>query len=127
MTKTKSLKNLETKKNLIPILKAISKMNVTDFCHSLNNLNDSSVDGICECVYNVIFNDLKLSPRKRNALKKHLKTKCSIEDIKKITSKSHPISKRRKLLKQQGAGLPMLLMTAVPFLIDLVKSAFSPK
>ena len=69
MTKTKSLKNLETKKNLIPILKAISKMNVTDFCHSLNNLNDSSVDGICECVYNVIFNDLKLSPRKRNALK----------------------------------------------------------
>ena len=31
MTKTKSLKNLETKKNLIPILKAISKMNVTDF------------------------------------------------------------------------------------------------
>jgi hypothetical protein len=28
-------------------------------------------------------------------------------------------------LKQQGAGLPMLLMTAVPFLIDMVKSAFS--
>jgi hypothetical protein len=83
MTKTKPLRNLETKKNLIPILKAISKMNVTDYCYCLDNLNDSSVDGICECVYNIIFNDLKLSLRKRNALKNILKLNVQLKTSKK--------------------------------------------
>jgi|GEM_PF-2412385 len=127
MTKTKSTKYLQERQKLIPLIKAFSKMNPADFSQSLDNLNEKSVDGLCECVYNVIFTDLKLSPRKKAILKKHVKNKCSVDDLKKITLKSHPVSKRRELLKQQGAGLPMLLMTAVPFLIDLVKSAFAPK
>ena len=130
MTKTKSIKSKKlklSKEKILPLLKALSKMNETDLAHCVDHLNDSAVDDVCECIYNVIFTDLKLNSRKKAALKKHIKNKCCIDKLKKITSKSHPVSKRRELLKQQGAGLPMLLMTAVPFLIDLVKSAFTPK
>ena len=122
MTK-KSSKHSKAK--LIPLLKTLSKMNKNDLIHSINCLNDDTIDGICECVYNVIFTDLNLTQRKKTTLKKHLKKSCCIKKIKQITNKTNPVFKRRELLKQQGSGLPMLLMTAVPFLIDLVKSAFS--
>lgn len=125
MRGSKKNSGLMTKAKLLPLIKSFSKMNKDDVSHCVDCLNDETVNGICECVYNVIFTDLKLSPKKQSALKKHLKTKCSIDKIKKITKKSYPVSKRRELLKQEGSGLPMLLMTAVPFLIDLVKSAFS--
>ena len=113
------------KKKMLPILKSLSKMKSDEIAHSVDCLSDQTIDGICECVYNVIFTDLKLSPRKKSILKKHLKQKCSIQRLKKITNKSWPVSKRRLLLKQEGSGLPLLLMTAVPFIIDLIKSAVS--
>lgn len=113
------------RKRLIPILKSLSKMKGNDVEHSVECLSDDTIDGICECIYNVIFTDLKLSPQKKSLLKRHIKQKCSVERLKKITNRSYPVSKRRSLLKQEGSGLPLLLMTAVPFLIDLVKSAIS--
>ena len=124
MKKSKS-SNIMNKAKLVPLIKSLSKMKQDDVSHCVDCLNDETVDSICECVYNVIFTDLKLSSKKKASLKRHIKTKCSIEKIKKITKKSYPVSKRRELLKQEGSGLPLLLMTAVPFLIDLVKSAFS--
>ena len=113
------------KRKLIPLLKSLSKMKGDDVTHSVDCLSDETIDGICECVYNVIFTDLKLSPRKKSLLKKHIKKKCSVKRLKMIIDKSHPVSKRRALLKQEGSGLPLLLMTAVPFLIDAVKSLIS--
>ena len=113
------------KKKLIPILKSLTKMSGTDLHDSVDCLSDNTIDGICECVYNELFTDLKLSKRKQSLLKNHIKKKCCIKRLKKITDKSHPVSKRRALLKQEGSGLPLLLMTAVPFLIDLVKSAIT--
>jgi hypothetical protein len=42
-----------------------------------------------------------------------------VHRLNKISKKSHPISKRRKALQQEGKGLPLLLASAIPFLIDL--------
>ena len=117
------MKQIRTdKKKLLPLLKAFSKMDGKDVGNTVDLLSDEGVDGICECVYNVIFTDLKLSPRKKSQLKRHIKNKCCIKKIRTIIDKSQPVSKRRLLLKQEGSGLPLLLMTAVPFLVDLVKS-----
>lgn len=119
-------KNLGYEKGkLIPILKSLSKMKGEEVSHSIDCLNDEAIDDICECVYNVIFTDLKLSARKRASLKKHINQKCSSKRLKLITKRSHPVSKRRLLLQQEGSGLPLLLMTAVPFLINLIKSAIT--
>jgi len=119
MTKTKSRKYLQERQKLIPLIKAFSKMNPADFSQSLDNLNDKSVDGLCECVYNVIHTDLNLPSKKKNKLRNFIKSNCSLHRINKISSKKEALFKRRKALKQEGKGLPMILATAIPFLIDL--------
>jgi len=77
-------------------------------------------NNICECVYNVIHTDLNLPKQKKNKLKNFIKANCSIHRINKIASKKENLFKRRKALKQEGKGLPMILATAIPFLIDLI-------
>jgi hypothetical protein len=85
----------------------------------LDVLPDDATEIICECVYNVLHTDIKLSAKKKSHLKKFIKSNCSIHRLEKISKKSNPISKRKKALKQEGKGLPMLLAAAIPFLIDL--------
>ena len=97
-------------------------MKTEDISHTVDCLSDDTIDGICECIYNVIFTDLKLSPRKKSLLKKHLKQKCSIKRLRKITNKACPVSNRRLLLKQEGSGIPAILATAIPIIIDLIKT-----
>ena len=109
-------------KKLVPLIKSLSKMKEEEIGHSIDCLSEEAVDGICECIFNVIYTDLKLNPKKKAALKRHIKQKCSIKRLKLITKKTYPVSKSRLLLKQEGSGLPLILLTAVPFLINLIKS-----
>jgi Glu-tRNA(Gln) amidotransferase subunit E-like FAD-binding protein len=118
---------MKQKENIIPLLKLITKTKGDDIAHIIDHLNDSAIDNVCECVYNVIFTDLNLTKQKKSALRKHIKKHCQTDGLKKISSKTHPVFKRRQLLKQEGAGLPFLLMSAIPFLVDLFKNAISPK
>jgi hypothetical protein len=85
----------------------------------LNVLPDDATEIICECVYNVLNTDIKLTPKKKSHLRKFIKSNCNVHRLNKISKKSHPISKRRKALQQEGKGLPLLLASAIPFLIDL--------
>jgi hypothetical protein len=107
------------KKSLFPLVKIISKMKPDDIPGVIDLLSNEGVNGICECVYNVIFNDLKLSSKKKSALKKKIKNKCSLEKLKVVVGKQ-PISKRRDYLKQEAGGLPFILATAIPFLANLI-------
>ena len=107
------------KKKFIPLLNVLTKLKHNEISDIIDFLNDDAIENICECVYNVIHTDLKLPNKKRNKLKNFIKTNCSVHRIKKISSKKENIFKRRKALKQEGKGLPMLLATAIPFLIDL--------
>lgn len=54
----------KSKASLIPLIKAVSKMDHSELSHTIDCLNDETIDGICECVYNVIFTDLNLTAKK---------------------------------------------------------------
>ena len=86
----------------------------------LDRLDDTSIDEICECMYNILHTDLNLPTAKKTQLKKLIKQHCPIHHLTKVTKKSVPVSNRRKHLKQIGGGLPMILATAIPFLVDLL-------
>lgn len=103
--------------NLIQNLRKIPGNNLSFI---IENLSDHSIDNICECVYNIIHTDLKLSKRKKNQLKKCIKENCSIPRLKKISNKKIAISKRRKALSMEGKGLGLLLSAAIPFLTNLI-------
>lgn len=107
------------KKHIIDTLKRIKKMNSAEFAHFIDQVNDDTVDELCECIYNAINTDLRFSKTKKSSLKRHVKQNCSLHRLKCITNKKTPIFKRRKAMKQEGKGLPMLLASVVPFLIDL--------
>jgi len=111
---------MENRKKYIPLLNILKKLKPTEISGIIDFLNDDAVDNICECVYNVIHTDLNLPKQKKNKLKNFIKANCSIHRINKIASKKENLFKRRKALKQEGKGLPMILATAIPFLIDLI-------
>jgi hypothetical protein len=108
------------KKKYIPLLNVLKKLNGKDLSDVVEFLNDDAIDNICECVYNVINTDLNLSSKKKSNLKKFIRSNCNIHRLKKISSKRESIFKRRRALKQEGRGLPMIIAAAVPFLIDLI-------
>ena len=84
-------------------------------------LTDDSVENLCECVFNVIFNpNIKMSKQKKTKLKTFLKSNCSSHNIRKIATKKVPLSKRRRYLQMEGKGLPMLIATALSSLLPLI-------
>ena len=103
----------------LPLIRVLSKLKHEDISPLLDILPDEATEIICECVYNVLHTDLKLSPKKKSHLKKFIKSNCNIHRLGKISKKSIPISYRRKALKQEGRGLPLVLGAAIPFLMDL--------
>ena len=85
----------------------------------IDNLGDDKVDNVCECVYNLIYNPKVLTKTKQGRVRNFIKKNCSIHRLKKIANKSHPVFKRRDLLKQEGKGLPFLLASVIPFIASL--------
>lgn len=107
------------KKKYLPLFRVLQKLNAHDVSDVMDFLTDDAIDNICECVYNIINTDISLSAKKKAHLKKFIKSNCSIHRLKKISKKTIPVSKRRKALKQEGRGLPMLLASVIPFLANL--------
>lgn len=97
----------------------MKNMGSHDIKDVLDHLNDDSIDNLCECVFNVINTDIKLSRAKKQKLRSHIKKNCCVANIRKITNRKLPIFKRRKALQMEGRGLPMILASVVPFLISL--------
>jgi len=112
-------KNHKENKKYLPLLKVLRKLNAEDVTSVMDFLTDDAIDNICECVYNILNTDLKLSPKKKSHLKKFIKTNCSIHRLHKISKKTIPVSKRRKALRQEGRGLPLILASVIPFLTSL--------
>ena len=106
-------------KTFLSVLKLMKRMRGDDLKALIDTLSDKSIDNVCECVYNVINTDLKMSRAKRLRLKNHIKKNCCLANIKRITNKAIPIFKRRKALKMEGRGLPLILASVLPFLTSL--------
>jgi hypothetical protein len=116
----KSSEERREKKQHLNLIKSLSKTKKQHLPHIIEHLSDNSIDKLCECLYNVIYSDLKLSKGKKNQIKKCLKNECSITRLKKITNKKVPLSKRRLALSMEGRGLGLLLSAAIPFLTNLI-------
>jgi len=107
------------KRNFIPVLKMMKNLGSSDIRDVIEHLNDDSIDNLCECVFNIINTDLKLSQAKKRKLRNHIRKNCCLSNLRKITNRKLPIFKRRKALQMEGRGLPMLIASVVPFLISL--------
>jgi len=111
------------RKDFVSFLKFVKTLKKGEFEHLVDQLNDSSIDCICECVYNIIHTDLNMNKRKLKKLKSHITNNMSSRRLKTIANKNIPLLKRRRALKQEGRGLPLLLASVIPFLANL----FMPK
>lgn len=111
--------DIASKKNYLPLLEVLRKMKAHDIPKLIDHLDDKSIDSICECCYNIIHTNFNIPSRKKNKLRNHIKTNCSMQRLKTICDKGTPVFKRRKALKQEGKGLPAILATAIPLLISL--------
>lgn len=117
---------MKSDKSLIGLLKVCEKLPADQLESLLDNISDTSIDKLCECVYNVIHSEhvcAKLPKGRIGKLRRHIKNNCNVKNIKRITNKKVSISKRRKLMKQEGKGLGMILASVIPFLTSL----FMPK
>lgn len=108
---------MKEKKKYLELLSALKKISRTEREKIVPYLKDEAVEFICECFHNVIYTDLKLKNKK--SLGRKLKSSCSIHRLKVISSKNRPLSVKRKALKQEGAGLGLILSAAIPFLMNL--------
>lgn len=111
------------RRDFIHLLKFVKSLKKGEFQYLVDHLNDSSIDHLGECIFNLIYTDLKMGNRKVKKLRSHIKNNMSASRLKLIANKSAPLLKRRKALKQEGRGLPMLLASVIPFLANL----FIPK
>ena len=112
----KKEKDFLSKLKLLGILK---KINITERPHLLKYLNETGVDILCECYKNIIFNDLKLSPKVKKNLRNSLLGKE--REIKLLANKKTPNKRRKKVIIQQGGNpLGLILTTVIPILTDIL-------
>ena len=109
-------------KSFVPLLHSIYR------CHGncernilMSHLDEPSFNFVCNWM-NKCINDpsiLKLPARKLNILRKAIGPES--KKIKYLTSKGGSIAKKRKIVKQSGEGIGLLLGILAPVLINLVK------
>lgn len=106
-------------KKILALLRHIEKLRCHDLSEFIDMLNDDHVDNICECVYNVMYTDMKMGKHRKIKLKRHIIKNCSKKRIQLIANKNVPLFKRKKALKQEGRGLGLILASVIPFLTSL--------
>ena len=109
---------MKEKRQYIKLLQTLKKMSNKDRENIVPYLKDDAVHFICECFHNVLYTDLKLKNKKKLSTK--LKNSCSIHRLKTISSSKRPLSLKLKALRQEGAGLGLILSAALPFLTNLL-------
>jgi hypothetical protein len=102
----------------IQLLKLINKSKLPDREIILNHLNDRGIHFICEIIHNIINNKLPLTKKQEIQIRKKLinKKKC----YRYLSKKKNNLAKKRKIINQNGAGIGLLLSTALPFAIQLL-------
>lgn len=106
-------------KDKIKLFTALSKLNSENFTHILKHIDSKGVESICECVFNTIYTNMRLSGRKRNNIKTIFKEKKARRNLGIITNKSKNSERKRKALIQEGKGIGLILATVAPLLASL--------
>lgn len=108
------------KREKIKLYESLVKLKPELLGNIVQHLDENSVDAICECVYNVVHSDLKLSKAAKRKLKRKLQKNCTKKNLQIIMRKKNSLSKRRKALSQEGSGIGLILATVVPLLANLL-------
>lgn len=112
-------------KNKVNLFKALSRLSNDNLTHVLKHIDANGVESLCECVFNTIYTDLKLSNRNRQKIKKVLNNKKSRRNLNIITDRSKNVLKKRKALLQEGQGIGLILASVAPLLASLFSKSIS--
>lgn len=125
MTKIKmTISKVNLKKKLL-LLSGLKRLKEDELKTILNYMNDSGIDELCECVYNLLYKNTNIKPKQFKKIISHIEKHRGRYTT--ICKKNKNFDKKRKLLIQDGKGIGMLIATAVPFIIDLISRAVKKK
>ena len=125
--KTSKKKRIKQACNLLSILKVLKP----EQCQELfSNFSDDGIEFFSEIIFNLLHAKFKINNNKKISIRK--KIRKHLPQLKKLSIKSineKEINKKRKILKQKGAGviIPLIASTVAPLLINLIKKQFSKK
>ena len=116
---------VRTLQKFYPVLNKISKTKSKSRISTiLNELPNSGINAVCECLYNALYSD-KLDGKSLTRLKKlDPLTKENIRTIVYQPKKGRYTHKRR-LLEQSGGSLGAIIATVLPLLVNLIRKAVS--
>lgn len=110
-------------KEKVGLIKALKKLDKNGLTHVISHFDKEGIDKVCECVFNTIFTDLKISKRRRRKIKSVLNNDKSKNNIKIITKGRGNYLKRKAAILQEGEGIGLILSALAP----LVTSLFTGK
>ena len=111
-------KKLTAKKCNLPLLKILKKLKPEERREVITRLGDQSIDDVGSFVYNAIFTNMGLNPKRRRYLRKNLNT-CMKDLLIIADDKIDRKIRHSKLAKQSGSGLGILLSALVPLITSL--------
>lgn len=110
-----------SKKDLIlraKFYKVIQTLPKSQRCDIIPYLSDTSINYLCEAVYNTVNTDIGLSDNQKNILRKELL--CCKSKIHNLCSGKVSVDSRRKILSQKGGFLGVLLGSILPVITSLI-------
>jgi len=103
-------------KESLPLLDVLSKVGDAERKCILKHLDSDSVNVVCNCIHNAIYNDAIVPKDTWNEIRSQLKqSKKPLHYVSRLTNN---FGKRRKLLIQHGGSLPLLLSAVLPIIRD---------
>ena len=109
--------SIKEKKKYLNLIKVLKKLKSEERSHIVPYLKPDVVEFLCECVHNVLYTDIGI--KNKSKIKKKLKSQCSVHRLKIIANKTKPFEAKVNALKQEGAGIGLILSAALPFLMNL--------
>jgi len=83
-------------------------------------LNDTTIEELCEILFNTFKIDLKLPKNKKQKIKNKFNNLKSRRNLNILTNKTKPVNKKRRALMQEGEGLGVVLSVLAPLITKLV-------
>lgn len=117
-------KKLTKKKTGLAFLQIFKKLRPQERKIIVDHLNDPAIDSLGALIFNTFKTDLKLSQSVKNRLARKLL--IHKKDLEFIANPSNSIEQRKKRIKKQsGSGLGILLATIVPAIASAIANAAS--
>ena len=116
--KRKSSKRRQTHRrstNLTQALQRLKKLKANEQRHAISMANDTFIRHLCKELK--MLRHVQLTPKKRQALRKHRKS------LQKLINSRTSMAKRRHILTQKEGGILSGILSAIPFVgpvLDLI-------